>query len=226
EIPASVKIEELYEYYDLKTELPWFKEGIFASEWAKEHKLSYQIIDQKELPTGVSWGSKHPTVSINPLKYLNYLFDEFIALGGTRERKTISDWSEVCQEKTVIINCSGLGAKRLVDQREKEKITSIGGQTVIVKMKLEQPIGFKFKRTSDSFIPSTSETDGDIYPNRGAKLTDASRTEYKKMYENMGEELKWRFKSGRYVEDVIYEFGCSHNQCQKKNANASVVSLK
>uniref|UniRef100_U9SXF1 Uncharacterized protein n=1 Tax=Rhizophagus irregularis (strain DAOM 181602 / DAOM 197198 / MUCL 43194) TaxID=747089 RepID=U9SXF1_RHIID len=29
------------------------------------------------------------------------------------------------------------------------------------------------------------------------------------MYENMDETLKWRLKSGRYVEDVIYEFGCS-----------------
>ncbi|CAG8633134.1 7560_t:CDS:2, partial [Funneliformis caledonium] len=50
----------------------------------------------------------------------------------------------------------------------------------------------------------------DISGTTGARLTNVSRTEYQEMYENMNEELKWRLKSGRYVEDVIYEFGCLH----------------
>ncbi|POG60150.1 hypothetical protein GLOIN_2v1788253 [Rhizophagus irregularis DAOM 181602=DAOM 197198] len=56
---------------------------------------------------------------------------------------------------------------------------------------------------------SDEDADIDVSGATGAKLTDASKTEYKKMYENMDETLKWRLKSGRYVEDVIYEFGCS-----------------
>ncbi|CAI2181429.1 10216_t:CDS:2, partial [Funneliformis geosporum] len=46
----------------------------------------------------------------------------------------------------------------------------------------------------------------DISETTGAQLMDALRTEYQEMFENMNEELKWRLKSRRCVEDVIYEF--------------------
>jgi len=64
---------------------------------------------------------------------------------------------------------------------------------------------------NSDFEEQDSDEDADINVSgtTGARLTDDSRTEYEKMYENMREELKWRLKSGRCVEDVIYEFGCS-----------------
>ncbi|CAB4422427.1 unnamed protein product [Rhizophagus irregularis] len=65
---------------------------------------------------------------------------------------------------------------------------------------------------------SDEDADIDVSGATGAKLTDASKTEYKKMYENMNETLKWRLKSGQYVEDVIYEFGCS---CQFEDLSHS-----
>ncbi|GET62742.1 C2H2-type zinc finger transcription factor [Rhizophagus irregularis DAOM 181602=DAOM 197198] len=67
---------------------------------------------------------------------------------------------------------------------------------------------------------SDEDADIDVSGATGAKLTDASKTEYKKMYENMDETLKWRLKSGRYVEDVIYEFGCS---CQFEDLSHSFI---
>ncbi|CAG8854729.1 10109_t:CDS:2, partial [Gigaspora margarita] len=65
---------------------------------------------------------------------------------------------------------------------------------------------------SDDFEEQDGYEDAyiEISGTTGVRLTDASRTEYQKMYESMKEELKWRLKSGRCVEDVIYEFGCLH----------------
>ncbi|CAG8579004.1 568_t:CDS:10 [Paraglomus brasilianum] len=43
----------------------------------------------------------------------------------------------------------------------------------------------------------------------GERLTDASMKEYTQQYEDMDDKYKWKLESGRRVEDVLYEFGCS-----------------
>ncbi|CAI2177475.1 403_t:CDS:2 [Funneliformis geosporum] len=144
-----MRIDDFCEYYEEEFEPPWFKKEIFETTWAKERNLSYQNIEKNNLPPGASFGVKHQTVSINPTKYLNYLFDEFVSSGGNWEKKTISGFEEVIGEETnVAINCTGLGAESLVKENEKKKIYPISGQVIIAKMKLSDPIGFKFKRKS------------------------------------------------------------------------------
>lgn len=48
----------------------------------------------------------------------------------------------------------------------------------------------------------------------GAMLTETSRKQFYKAYKSMMKPLKWKLKSGRYVEDVLYSYGasCEHEE--------------
>jgi D-amino-acid oxidase len=72
---------------------------------------------RKALPEEVPTGIKHAFIStvplVEPLLYLPYLFERFIANGGAFKSQKLDSLLEVADLDTLVVNCTGLGAKEL-----------------------------------------------------------------------------------------------------------------
>jgi D-amino-acid oxidase len=62
--------------------------------------------------------------------YLDYLLDRFRQLGGTLERRTVTALAEAFEHGDLVVNCTGLGARRLLDD---EEMRPLRGQVVWVE---------------------------------------------------------------------------------------------
>lgn len=72
---------------------------------------------RKALPTELPKGIQNAFVAIVPLAepflYLPYLFNTFIQKGGEFKQQEINSLDEASQLNSVVVNCTGLGAKKL-----------------------------------------------------------------------------------------------------------------
>lgn len=68
--------------------------------------------NKKELPPSYSYGFVAKVPIIETPIYLEYLFDEF---RGEIILDEVLDLAEVCNQESIVINCTGLGAKQLID---------------------------------------------------------------------------------------------------------------
>jgi D-amino-acid oxidase len=82
-----------------------------------------------ELPPGFRDGHLFAVPVANMRVYLGFLVDCFAAAGGTLERRRISSLDEARAACSLVINCSGLGARTLVPDPE---VFPIRGQIVRV----------------------------------------------------------------------------------------------
>lgn len=69
---------------------------------------------QEELPPGYRDGHAFVVPVAEMPVYLRYLQDRFAAAGGTIERRVVAGPDELAGEAGVVVNCAGLGARRLV----------------------------------------------------------------------------------------------------------------
>jgi D-amino-acid oxidase len=84
--------------------------------------------DEAELPPGYTDGHAFVAPVVEMPVYLVYLMDRFAAAGGSVERRTLSSLDEV--DARVVVNCTGLGARALVDDHTMQPIR---GQVVRVR---------------------------------------------------------------------------------------------
>ncbi|KAI8818528.1 D-amino-acid oxidase [Fimicolochytrium jonesii] len=76
----------------------------------------YQRLEAEALPQGCKFGISYETVCINVPKYLPWLLDQFLYLGGKTEERDVSHIDELFQGKhaaNVVVNCTGFGARTL-----------------------------------------------------------------------------------------------------------------
>ncbi|WP_347372552.1 FAD-dependent oxidoreductase [Aequorivita sp. Q41] len=66
-----------------------------------------------EIPKGIKTAFISTVPLAEPLLYLPYLFNRFIARGGIFKEQTITSLEEASALNSLIINCTGLGAKEL-----------------------------------------------------------------------------------------------------------------
>ncbi len=83
-----------------------------------------------ELPNGINMAKVANVPLAEPPIYLPHLFKRFIANGGTFEQKTITTLAQLSELDTVVINCTGLGAKELCNDDE---LHSMRGQILRCK---------------------------------------------------------------------------------------------
>lgn len=83
-----------------------------------------------ELPTGYRDGHAFTVPVVEMPVYLDYLMDRFAACGGTIERRAVSSLAEAGEESDAIVNCSGMGARKLAAD---DGMTPIRGQVVRVR---------------------------------------------------------------------------------------------
>ncbi|HCI82689.1 MAG TPA: FAD-binding oxidoreductase [Ktedonobacter sp.] len=96
---------------DLKTECsndPWWVSAVER----------FRRIDQDELPPGYTDGFVFEAPVIDTRVYLGYLLHRFQASGGQIYQRTVSDLTEAFAASNIVINCTGLGSRELVDDRD------------------------------------------------------------------------------------------------------------
>ncbi|MFI9051454.1 FAD-dependent oxidoreductase [Streptomyces sp. NPDC053427] len=83
-----------------------------------------------ELPAGCPAGWRARTPLVDMPAHLSYLERRLTHAGGTVERRSLASLEAAGQEAAVVVNCSGLGARELVPDRE---VHPVQGQLVIME---------------------------------------------------------------------------------------------
>ncbi|HEX3035049.1 MAG TPA: FAD-dependent oxidoreductase [Thermodesulfobacteriota bacterium] len=111
----------------IKLILP-FEHKVIDPEW-KDIVHNFHRISQEELPQGYSDGYVVEVPIIETPVYVQYLMKRFTGLGGKVQKtdKEISELSELYPDKKLIVNCSGLGARKICGDKE---VYPIRGQVV------------------------------------------------------------------------------------------------
>jgi D-amino-acid oxidase len=126
DVPASgVVMAEMLECLPATSPDPWW---VSAVEGFRHAAL-------EELPAGYVDGYVFPAPVIDTGVYLDYLMREFQAQGGEIQQRAVGDLAEAFAASAFVINCSGLGARELVGDRD---LHPSRGQAVRVK-----PTGFR-----------------------------------------------------------------------------------
>ncbi|HAS42456.1 MAG TPA: FAD-binding oxidoreductase [Microscillaceae bacterium] len=88
-----------------------------------------------ELPKGYEAGYQMEVPLIEVPQYMRYLYNQFVQLGGKMIQKIVVDLDELLVDDRWVINCTGLGARQLVND---PALFAIQGQ--ILHVKSEEPL--------------------------------------------------------------------------------------
>lgn len=101
-----------------------------ADPWWVSAVESFRHADQDGLPQGYADGFAFEAPVIDTRVYLDYLLHRFQARGGQVYQRAIIDLSEAFERCNIVINCTGLGARELVGDRD---LHAARGQVVRVR---------------------------------------------------------------------------------------------
>jgi D-amino-acid oxidase len=87
-----------------------------------------RLVGPDELPAGFNSGWKHRTPLIDMPVHLAYLRRRYLDLGGIIDTRRIAALSEATAP--IVVNCTGVGARDLVGDRD---VTAIRGQVVVTE---------------------------------------------------------------------------------------------
>jgi D-amino-acid oxidase len=104
-------------------ELPW--------EFAITPELfPLTVIEPKDNPFATKYASRFPTLLIESNVYLTQMLDDFLLRGGKLRVQDFANRSELAMlAAPLIVNCTGLGAKALFDDKE---LTPVKGQLTLL----------------------------------------------------------------------------------------------
>ncbi|KLO20051.1 FAD dependent oxidoreductase [Schizopora paradoxa] len=111
-------------------------ETAVSTEWWKDIVRDFRVLssDQEKFPEGAKFGFAFTTVSTKPTRYLRWLKGELTQRGVSFILKNVSSIEAVAAiggDDSIVINCSGLGAKSLLGV-EDNSVFPIRGQTIVV----------------------------------------------------------------------------------------------
>lgn len=115
-----VSLVEFVEVFNNEVGDPWWREVV----------RNFRHTDKDELPPGYVDGYTFEVPLIESSAYLCKLMRRFQESGGKIEEKEIGSLDELYRDNRLIINCSGVWARRLANDKE---VYPIRGQVVIVK---------------------------------------------------------------------------------------------
>jgi D-amino-acid oxidase len=119
------------EIFDHQVEDPWWANAV--DEW---HRPA-----SSELPEGYVDGYQTEAVLMDSTLYMDWLLNQYKALGGNLEQREVKDIEEALVCSNIVINCTGLGSRQLFND---EEVYPIRGQVVKVK-----PNGFDHVMADD-----------------------------------------------------------------------------
>ena len=97
--------------------------------WYSDLLPAFDRVPASDLPTGLVDGYLMDVPMIAPPIYLQVLHDQFIAAGGVIEERNIDSLNEAAAEADLLVNCSGIGARRLADDAA---VYPMRGQTMLI----------------------------------------------------------------------------------------------
>ncbi len=101
-----------------------------ADPWWVSAVENFRHAGQDELPPGYADGFAFEAPVIDTQVYLDYLLRRFQAHGGQVYQRSIVNLSEAFVQSAIVINCTGLGARELVGDRD---LHAARGQVVRVR---------------------------------------------------------------------------------------------
>jgi glycine/D-amino acid oxidase-like deaminating enzyme len=121
--------------------------------WFTEHVENFSVLANGQLLPNVKSGIAFDAVALNPPKYLDYLFQSVQKLGAKIVRAELSPSKGFAaavgravalassaqgaeSEKTVVVNCTGIGARALCGD---DNVYPIRGQTILVRLSPAPP---------------------------------------------------------------------------------------
>ncbi|MYH66367.1 MAG: FAD-binding oxidoreductase [Chloroflexi bacterium] len=98
-------------------------------DWFAAQLPFYARIPIAQLPAGSQAGMVMDLPIVAPPRYLQRLHEQFLAEGGVFDLRHIDSLDELLDEVNLVVNCSGVGARRLADD---PAVQPIRGQTLLV----------------------------------------------------------------------------------------------
>lgn len=138
--------KEQHVYYEVpgRKHVPWFSKIVDG----------FRILEKSELPKEIEFGYCFMGLSINCMKYLNFLYDQFLIRGGQSKIIFLSrlfDCFGYGPVPDIIVNCSGLGARNLVGDLN---VYAVRGQTILISVPQKHPILSKSLSLDHTFYPN------------------------------------------------------------------------
>jgi D-amino-acid oxidase len=90
----------------------------------------FRMCQPSELPDGFAAGWRFTAPLIDMPAYLAYLSRRLTAAGGVIEIRRVHELKEAAEVASVVVNCTGIGARHLVPDPD---LTAIRGQLVVVE---------------------------------------------------------------------------------------------
>ncbi len=115
---SGVTMRDGREYLRKVVELPSWKNGISA----------FRVLDENEIPEGFLFGWEFRAPVIEMPLYMPWLREKVEELGGLFRHEFVSSFSDL--ECDVVVNCVGLGARDLCNDKEVEPVR---GQVIFVE---------------------------------------------------------------------------------------------
>lgn len=108
--------------------------------WYANFIAGFRRLHISSLVPGTVAGISYQTYCLSPTRFLQHRLRQCIELGvktETAELQSLEDVFKIesCSSATGVVNCTGLGARKLVPD---EKVFPTKGQTIIVKGKAKQ----------------------------------------------------------------------------------------
>lgn len=145
--------------------LEFYKEATPDPNW-KATVHHFRHLHAHELPAGYSDGFAYEVPLIEMSIYLDYLMQRFQKAGGKIVERSVSSLTEPLAESDLVVNCSGLGAGRLVDD---PAVFPIRGQIVriapppaphvILSQDDETNLTYIVNRSKDCILGGTAQVD-------------------------------------------------------------------
>lgn len=149
---TGVVMTEGLELFREPTEDPWWLDAVPDARRA----------DPDELPSGFSDGLRLTLPVIEMPMYLSWLMRQFVSRGGELVLHAVGDLDEVVGRADVIVNCTGLASRELVDDRQ---LQAVQGQVVRVAnagirrfvVHHAAPVTYVIPRSRDVVLGGTAE---------------------------------------------------------------------
>ena len=135
--------EEGLDFITMRMGREYLKRPCSAPGWS-ESIDHFRILEEHEVIDGYSFGWEIEAPVIEMAHYMPWLRSRFESLGGTVETRKVSNFDEL--ESDLIINCSGLGAREICQDKE---VVPVRGQVVYI----QQDPGFgRYDQRPESLI--------------------------------------------------------------------------
>lgn len=119
EANSGITLQRMREVYAEKVPDPWYRDRLPFFQRLSKHELRGRLID----------GYLMDAPMVAPPIYLERLRDQFLAAGGKLEKRTIATLDELANEASLLVNCTGVGARDLAND---ETVYPLRGQTMLL----------------------------------------------------------------------------------------------